>query len=113
MALLADAHQSSQADALTITTMPTRTASRRSGQAATGHPLIDRAGVLDPQGSGRGPVISHGPRRENRTSPREAPGKQREYTEGAHLVEPFHHDIVKKGQWCLDPRYMSRYRIKI
>src|SRR5271157_3403433 len=43
-----------------------------SPEIATGHHVMDRAGIFDPQRSGHSPIISHGARPKNRTSPREA-----------------------------------------
>jgi hypothetical protein len=38
-----------------------------SPEVVTGHHVMDRAGVFDPQRSGHGPILSHGARPENRT----------------------------------------------
>ena len=37
-----------------------------SPEVATGHHVMDRAGIFDPQRSGHGPILSHGARPENR-----------------------------------------------
>src|SRR5271157_4083937 len=37
-----------------------------SPEVATGHHVMDRAGIFDPQRSGHGPILSHGARPEHR-----------------------------------------------
>ena len=45
---------------------PYRAPQDGSPEVATGHHVMDRAGIFDPQRSGHGPIKSHGARPENR-----------------------------------------------